>query len=71
MTSIPGASEIFDASIVTYSNKSKTTLLGVNTSLITEHGAVSAEVAKAMAEGGLAASNADVHIDNGYCRARW
>jgi len=48
--------------VVTYSNSSKTALLGVPAELIEEHGSVSPEVAVAMAEGALALSNDDFGI---------
>ena len=51
LTNIPGSSEYFERGIVPYSNKSKTELLDVPEKLIKEHGAVSEQVAKAMAEG--------------------
>jgi len=54
ITNISGASEIFPLGFVTYSNDAKTAELGVDPRLIAEHGAVSAEVATAMAEGALA-----------------
>lgn len=50
ITNVPGASEVFLAGYVTYSNAAKTDLLQVDERLIGEHGAVSAEVAAAMAE---------------------
>jgi len=49
LTNIPGASLFFDSSIVSYSNEAKMELLGVRASLIRTHGAVSEEVARAMA----------------------
>jgi PncC family amidohydrolase len=49
ITSLPGASLFFDSSVVSYSNESKTELLGVKKSLIKKQGAVSEEVARAMA----------------------
>ena len=58
-TSRPGSSAWFERGIVSYSNASKTELLGVAASLVAEHGAVSAEVARAMAEGLLARAPAD------------
>jgi nicotinamide-nucleotide amidase len=61
-TEIPGASAIFDRGFVTYSNEAKTAMLGVRPEFITKHGAVSAAVAIAMAEGALAHSQADVAI---------
>ena len=51
ITDVPGASDYFLEGLVTYSNRAKTTLLGVPESLIAEHGAVSEQVARAMAEG--------------------
>ena len=59
LTDEAGASAAFDQSVVTYSNASKTALLGVPAELIEEHGAVSREVAVAMAEGALDLSNDD------------
>jgi nicotinamide-nucleotide amidase len=50
-TNIPGSSNFFERGVVTYSNRAKTELLGVPAGLIERHGAVSAEVARAMAEG--------------------
>ena len=51
LTEIPGASVFFREGVVAYSNDAKTRSLGVNAQLILEHGAVSAPVAEAMAEG--------------------
>ncbi|MEY2495625.1 MAG: nicotinamide-nucleotide amidase [Verrucomicrobiota bacterium] len=51
ITNVPGASAVFLAGYVTYSNEAKTRLLGVDPHSISEHGAVSEEVARAMAEG--------------------
>lgn len=51
ITNVPGASAVFLAGYVTYSNEAKTATLGVDPGLIAEHGSVSAEVAKGMAEG--------------------
>jgi nicotinamide-nucleotide amidase len=62
ITEIAGSSEWFDCGFVTYSNASKTALLDVPAVLIAQFGAVSAEVAGAMAEGALANSNAHVAI---------
>lgn len=59
ITNVPGASAPFLAGYVTYANSAKTGALGVDPALIAEHGAVSAPVAKAMAEGALRASGAD------------
>ena len=57
-TSIAGSSDWFERGLVTYSNEAKTELLGVPAALIDRHGAVSAEVARAMASGALARSPA-------------
>ena len=57
ITNVPGASSVFMDGFVTYSNASKSELLGVPEELITTHGAVSEEVVRAMAEGALAKSN--------------
>ena len=55
----PGASRAFLGSVVSYDNRVKQDLLGVDHNLIESHGAVSAEVALAMAEGALQATGAD------------
>ena len=62
LTEIPGSSDVFDRGFVTYSNGAKTDMLGVGDSLIKKHGAVSKEVAEAMARGALKNSKADVAI---------
>jgi nicotinamide-nucleotide amidase len=62
ITDVPGSSDVFDRGFVTYSNAAKTDLLGVPAAVIAAHGAVSAETAKAMAEGALAHSLADVAV---------
>lgn len=59
ITNVPGASDVFLAGYVTYSNEAKHAMLGVDPRLISEHGAVSAEVAQAMAESARARANAD------------
>jgi nicotinamide-nucleotide amidase len=51
LTSVPGASKFFIEGVVTYSNDAKTRTVGVEPMLLLEYGAVSAEVAEAMAEG--------------------
>jgi nicotinamide-nucleotide amidase len=61
-TSISGSSDWFERGLVSYSNEAKTELLGVPASVIAKHGAVSAEVARAMAEGALAHSSADLAL---------
>jgi nicotinamide-nucleotide amidase len=59
ITDVPGASRYFLAGYVTYSNEAKTDVLGVDPQLLAEHGAVSEEVARAMAEGARRRSGAD------------
>jgi len=51
ITQVPGSSAYFDRGVICYSNKAKSDLLGVPPALIDKHGAVSAEVAAAMAKG--------------------
>ncbi len=62
LTAIPGSSDVFERGFVTYSNEAKTEMLGVPAALLEAHGAVSMEVALAMAEGALAHSRADIAI---------
>jgi nicotinamide-nucleotide amidase len=61
-TSLAGSSDWFERGVVTYSNAAKTELLGVPAALIERHGAVSGEVAAAMAEGALAHTPADAAV---------
>jgi nicotinamide-nucleotide amidase len=53
LTDIAGSSDVVERGFVTYSNRAKTEMLGVPTALIVRHGAVSAEVARAMAAGAV------------------
>jgi nicotinamide-nucleotide amidase len=62
ITDIAGSSEVFDRGFVTYSNAAKTEMLGVPAALIVHHGAVSREVAEAMAAGALDQSHADISV---------
>jgi nicotinamide-nucleotide amidase len=62
LTEIAGSSDVVERGLVTYSNEAKTGLLGVPGELIAAHGAVSEAVARAMAEGALARSNAHVAV---------
>lgn len=62
LTEIPGSSEVLERGYVTYSNAAKSSCLGVDPQLIATHGAVSEEVARAMAAGALANSEADLAI---------
>ena len=62
LTEIPGASDVVDRGFVTYSNEAKAELLGVPMAMITDKGAVSADVARAMAEGALGVSRAHIAV---------
>jgi nicotinamide-nucleotide amidase len=62
LTERPGASAYVTGGVVAYSNEAKADLLGVDPSLIERHGAVSPEVAEAMADGALARFGADVGV---------
>lgn len=61
-TDLAGSSQWFERGFVTYSNAAKTELLGVPAALIEAHGAVSEPVARAMAEGAVAHSHAQVAL---------
>ena len=62
LTEIPGASNLLDHGFITYSNASKTALLGVPDRLFESAGAVSEKTARAMAEGALNRSGMDLAI---------
>lgn len=62
ITAVPGASFWFDRGVVTYHNKAKIELLGVNADVLEKHGAVSAEVAIEMAQGILQHSPAEFSL---------
>ena len=62
LTNVSGSSDYFDRGIVSYSNKSKIELLGVPDELIKKFGAVSEEVAKAMADGIRKKSKVDIGL---------
>jgi nicotinamide-nucleotide amidase len=62
VTDIAGSSNVFDRGFVTYSNCAKTEMLDVSADLIDSIGAVSREVAIAMAKGALDNSNADISV---------
>lgn len=62
LTDSAGSSDVFERGFVTYSNAAKTELLDVPAALIVSHGAVSEEVACAMAQGALAHSKADISV---------
>ena len=62
ITDIPGSSQVFEMGAVTYANRIKTLLLGVPEELLEKHGAVSEEVAAAMAEGVREKAGSDIGI---------
>lgn len=62
ITEVPGSSAVFDRGFVTYSNAAKVQMLGVPMDLIEAHGAVSEEVARAMAKGALQHSGAQIAV---------
>jgi len=62
ITDVPGSSAVLDRGFVTYSNEAKMAVLGVDPASLATHGAVSAAVAIAMAEGALRYSLADVAV---------
>ncbi len=61
-TEIPGSSDVFERGFVSYSNAAKSDMLGIDKNLIATQGAVSEATARAMAEGALANSAADISI---------
>jgi len=62
LTNISGSSTYFDRAVVSYSNNAKMEILGVPVELLSEHGAVSEEVARAMAEGVRRISHTDIGL---------
>jgi len=62
LTDIAGSSDVVDRGFVTYSNEAKEAMIGVPTDLIAAHGAVSREVALAMAAGAIEHSRAGIAI---------
>lgn len=62
LTAIAGSSDVFERGWVTYSNEAKEEDIGVPMELIEQHGAVSEQVARAMAEGVLENSPADIAL---------
>jgi nicotinamide-nucleotide amidase len=62
LTEIAGSSDVVERGFVTYSNAAKHELLAVPDEMLAAHGAVSEPVARAMAEGALAHSSADVAV---------
>ena len=62
LTEIAGSSDVVDRGFVTYSNQAKTDMLGVTLDLLIDYGAVSEQVARAMAEGAVKQSSADLAV---------
>jgi competence/damage-inducible protein CinA-like protein len=62
LTDVPGSSDVFKGAIVAYDNTLKTSLLDVPAELLVRHGAVSEEVARAMANGALARLGVDLAL---------
>ena len=62
MTSVPGSSDVFLGSAVTYSNDAKERILGVSHQTLMDHGAVSMETASEMAKGSIDAYESDVAV---------
>ncbi len=62
LVEIPGSSKVFERGFVTYSNKAKEEVLGIPGDLIADYGAVSEPVVRAMAEGALEESRANMSI---------
>lgn len=62
LTEVPGSGDWFDCGFVTYSNTAKNEMLDVPDAVIAQFGAVSEEVAAAMASGAVANSNADIAV---------
>jgi nicotinamide-nucleotide amidase len=62
LTEIAGSSDVVDRGFVTYSNAAKEAMLGVQAAILERYGAVSREIAEAMAAGALAMSDADLAI---------
>ena len=62
LTETPGSSDVFERGYVTYANQAKIEMLGVPEAMLAAHGAVSAEVARAMAEGALRRARTDIAV---------
>ena len=62
LTSIAGSSDVVERGFVTYSNEAKIEMLGVDKDLILLNGAVSQQVARAMCEGAIKSSNANLSV---------
>ncbi len=64
ITELPGSSDYYKGSVITYSNEAKISLLGVKAEVLLRYGAVSQQVAMEMARGGLKALNADICLSD-------
>jgi nicotinamide-nucleotide amidase len=62
ITAIAGSSDVFERGFITYADTAKTDMIGVDKALIKRHGAVSAEVARAMAAGVLQTAGAHIAV---------
>ena len=62
LTALPGASQVYRGGVVSYWTQVKADVLGVSQALLEEHGAVSAETARAMAEGARRITGADIAV---------
>ena len=62
ITAVPGSSDFFDRGFVTYSNEAKIQMLGVPEEILAAHGAVSEETARAMVDGALRKSLANIAL---------
>jgi len=62
LTAVPGSSLWYERGFISYSNMSKREMLGVKTGILTRFGAVSEQTARAMAEGALVHSHADLAV---------
>jgi len=62
ITNIPGSSDYFKGSVISYANEAKINVIGVNAATLKEHGAVSSQVAEQMAAGGRKLLNVDICV---------
>lgn len=62
LTEVPGSSDVVDRGFITYSNAAKIDMLGILDQTLKDHGAVSEDIAREMATGALARSNAGLAV---------